>query len=371
MSEERSTLAPGAQSAGAQPEGDWIEGQLAELRERTERMGRELGGLRGALQEQQRGSSELQGALAVVEGRTRRHEAGQELARFVQQQLGVVTERLEEEAALRRDQRGALEREQHRDREAGESGAAALDELAERLHALEQHVSGESERQRRLADDRAAAERAEERLAERIAATEGRLAALAEAWAGEREERARFDAALPGLGAALDELDARTVALRAELRAELRRSEDDIAKVRARRDREDDLIELVEQQRSTRIRLEERLSALESRVEEAVQGLGSASEERLGLGRQLTGVEERLRALGESIEAQRWAVLEHFGRLLEADEAVSRKQIDELELCIRERRRLLVGAARGQRAGRRGAAAVRGAASRAAGGRCS
>ena len=353
MSEEHSTLAPGAQSAGAQtagaqPEGGWVEGQLAELRQRTERMGRELDGLRGALQEQQRGSSELQGALAVVEGRTRRHEAGQELARFVQQQLGAVTECLEEEAALRRDQRGALEREQHRDREADESGAAALDELAERLRVLEQRVGSESERQRQLGDDRAAAERAEEQLVERIAATEGRLAALAEAWAGERDERARFDAALPGLGAALDELDARTVALRAELR----RSEDDIAQVRARRDREDELIELVEQQRSTRIRLEERLGALESRVEEALQGLRGASEERLGLGRQLTGVEQRLRTLGESIEAQRWAVLEHFGRLLDADEAGSRKQIDELELRIRERRRLLLGLREGsERAG--------------------
>ena len=334
MSEERPALAAGVESASG-----WIEGQLAELRDQTERIARELDGLRVALQDQQRGAAELHDALLVVEGRTRRHEAGQELAHAVQQQLGAVTERLEEAAALRRDQRGALEREQRRDREQGQSGAAAFEGLAERLRVLEQRARGEGERQRRLADEHAGTGGADERLAERIAATEGRLAALADAWASERAERARFEAALPGLGAALDELDARTVALRTELR----RSEDEIAQVRARRDREDELLELVDQQRATRIRLEERLGALEARLEEAVQVVGGASEERLGLGHRLAGMEKQLRAFGEAIEAQRWAVLEHFGRLLDADQAGSRKQIEELEQRIRERRRLAVG----------------------------
>ena len=50
-----------------------------------------------------------------------------------------------------------------------------------------------------------------------------------------------------------------------------------------------------------------------------------------------------LRAFGEAMEAQRWAVVEHFGRLLDTDQAGSRKQIEELEQRIRERRRLAVG----------------------------
>lgn len=283
-----------------------MEEQLAELRDRTERLGRELSSVRRVVREQQHG----------VEG-----------------------ERLEEEAVLRRDQRGALAREQRRDREQGESGAAVLDGLAQRLRELEQHVRAEREQQRRLGEVRSAAEQGTSQLAERLAATEGQLAALADAWAGERAERARFDAALPGLSAALDELDGRTLALRTELR----RADDEIAQVRARRDREDELTELVEQQHALRIRLEERLEALEARVEASAQVLGGASEERLGLGRQLSAMQEQLRSFGEEMEAQRAAILEHFGRLLDADQAGSRRQIEALEQRIRDRRRLAVG----------------------------
>lgn len=339
MTDEGTTIATEAEArALLDPDRGRLETQLIELREQTEQMRRELDGLRNVLQEQQLGSAELHGALATVEGRTRRHEAGQEIARFVQQQLGAVTERIEEESALRRDQRGALEREQQRGRELAESGAAALGELAERLRSLEQRSAGDAQRHRQLTDEVAALHRAEERTDERIAGAEGRLAALVSAWAEEREERGRFDAALPELATALDGLDARTVALRAELR----RSEDELALVRARRDREDELVELVEQQRSTRLRLEERLGALEARLEETVQGFGGATEERLGLARQLAGLEERLSALTDSLEAQRWAVIEHFQRLVDVEQAGSRKQIEELERRIREGRRLVV-----------------------------
>ncbi|MDA1062127.1 MAG: hypothetical protein O2895_04365, partial [Chloroflexi bacterium] len=81
----------------------------------------------------------------------------------------------------------------------------------------------------------------------------------------------------------------------------------------------------------------------EARVEASAQVLGGASEERLGLGRQLSAMQEQLRSFGEEMEAQRAAILEHFGRLLDADQAGSRRQIEALEQRIRDRRRLAVG----------------------------
>ena len=181
-------------------------------------------------------------------------------------------------------------------------------------------------------------DRAEEHLGERIAASEGRIAALAEAWAKKREERERFAAALPDLVSTLDKVDART----GTLRAEIRRAEEDVAEVRARRDREDELLELVEQQRATRLGLEERLTALEGRLEEALQSVAGGARERLAISQHITGAEERMRALSEAIEAQRGAVIDHFRWLVEAEEAHGRQQIEEIEKRIRRGRSLLV-----------------------------
>ena len=333
MSSEQS-----AAEAAAPSEVAWLEQQLRELRGQTEQLQRELVGLHSAVVEQQRGSAQIEGALATVEGRTRRHETGQEIAREVQQQLAGLDQRLDEEAALRRDQRGALEREQRHDRELAERVGAVLEGVRERLDALEQRIAGEGERGRRLLEDLVERDRAEERLGEQITGAEGRIAALAEAWAKEREERTRFTAVLPELTSALDEIDARTIALRTELR----RSEESLAQVKGRGDREDELLELVEQQRATRLRLEERLGELDSRLEEELQRAAGAGEERLALSQQVSGAEERMRALAEALEGQRWAMIEHFRRLVEADEQQGQQQIAEIEKRIRRGRSLLV-----------------------------
>ena len=338
MTGEPTVPAQGPRDGPAASDTAWLEGQLRDLRRHTEQLDRELSGLRAALVEQRRSTSEMQGALATVEGRTRRHEAGQEIARAVQHQLAMLGERIEEESALRRDQRGAIEREHQRDRDLAGALTQALEELRGRLGSLEQRIAGEGERQRRLAEDVADRDRAEERLGEQVAGTEGRIAALAEAWAKEREERVRFAAALPDLASTLDEVDARTETLRAEIR----RAEEDLAEVRARRDREDELLELVEQQRATRLRLEERLTALEGRLEEALQSVAGGAQERLAISQHVAGAEERMRALGEELEAQRWAVIDHFRRLVEAEEAHGRQQIEEIEKGIRRGRSLLV-----------------------------
>ena len=38
-----------------------------------------------------------------------------------------------------------------------------------------------------------------------------------------------------------------------------------------------------------------------------------------------------MRSLAEALEGQRWAVIEHFRRLVEADEQQGKQQIEEIE----------------------------------------
>ena len=326
-------------------EGGWAEDQVAELRQTVDRLERELAGVRTVLQEQQRTASELQSALQAVEGRARRQVTGEEIVRRLQQQLDGLVDRIEEEAALRRDQRAAIEREHDREREGLQAGEVAIGELGERVRTLEQRVLGLGERQRQLIDDASAADRTREHLDERVADAESRVAAMGEAWTNERDERARFESTVPELATALDELDARTIALRTELR----RSEDSVARLGSRRDREDELFELVDQQRSTRARVEERLGELERRIEEGLQLEREAREERAGLNHELTALAAQVRALGESQEGQRLALLDHFRRLVEADEARDKEQIGELEQRIRVGRRLMAQLNEGSR----------------------
>jgi chromosome segregation ATPase len=250
---------------------------------------------------------------------------------------------MDEEAALRRDQRGSSEREHDRDRDLAEGLTRALGEVREGVRVIEQRVANEQQRGLHHGDALAAADRERERLLELVQSTEGRVVALGESWARDRDERARFAAAIPELTSTLAELGART----ASLRAELKHSEDEVAQLRTRRDREDELFELVEAQRATRARLEERITSTEERLEELSRVLGSATEERQALHRQLAGADGRIRAVAELIESQRWAVIEHFRRLVEAEEEQSRAEIEAIERRIRRGRILLMRLAEG------------------------
>ena len=112
-------------------------------------------------------------------------------------------------------------------------------------------------------------------------------------------------------------------------------------KKRARRDRENEVLELIDQQRATRIRLEERLALYGEHLEEARERLGAAAEERGALARQLARTDERLLVLSEALEMQREAVVDHFHRLIEAERAASEKQVQGIEARLREGQQLL------------------------------
>ena len=213
-----------------------------------------------------------------------------------------------------------------------------LDQVKHRIDQLDQRLASESERGRRVGDELTELERVKETVDLRLEAAEGRIAALGEAADNEREERTRIDTALPELAGSVDDLGARLNAQQAALR----RAEDGLARLDSSLGREEELRQMVEQHQSVRVRLEDRLRDLEERLQETLEALGTAAEERLALRHQVMGLDERMRLLGEALEFQRDAVIDHFRRVLDVEEQQGKRQIDEIEQRLRRGRALLV-----------------------------
>ncbi|MDA0256227.1 MAG: hypothetical protein O3C25_00595, partial [Chloroflexi bacterium] len=93
--------------------------------------------------------------------------------------------------------------------------------------------------------------------------------------------------------------------------------------------------------------LEERVAELEERLVESGARIDVAEEDRALVRRELAGAAERQRALGETIEGQRLAMLEHARRRTRADEDAARRRADELDREVRVARELLVRLAEG------------------------
>jgi chromosome segregation ATPase len=316
----------------------WSVEQMRRLLDQTSAVLHELAHARSALEGQRRTIDDLQTRLALVEGRTTRHEAIGDVAQSLQQELGDLAERVDEESSLRRDREGASERARQRDQAQLTELTRELGGAVARLQQLERHAGGDEERQRHFNDTLAAEHRLVNAFDQRIGGLERRLEAMAEATARDRDGWSRVDAALPPQGAAIEALQVRT----ASLVEEQRRLGDDLAYVQSERDREADLREIIDQQRATRQRLEERLNALDERVEELALLIATAAEERRGLRLQMAGSEERLRALFEDVERQRSEVVDHFQRVVAAETEQGRKEIAEIERRLRSGRSLLV-----------------------------
>ncbi len=213
-----------------------------------------------------------------------------------------------------------------------------LDQVQTRIDHLDGRIASESERSRRVGDELSELERVRESVDVRLESAEGRIAALAEALGSEREERTRTDAAIPELAESVDGVGARLNALQAALR----RTENGLARLDSSLGREEELRQMVEQHQAIRVRLEDRLRDVEERLQETLELLGSATEERLALRHQIMGFDERMRLLGEALEFQRDAVIDHFRRVIEVEEQQGKRQIDEIEQGLRRGRALLV-----------------------------
>ena len=253
------------------------------------------------------------------------------------EQLGEVRAGLEQQRRELDELRTALSLYSRASQEQGVD-ELALEQVKTRIDHIDGRLSSENERSRRVGDELTELERVREVVDSRLESVESRIAALAEAAGSEREERTRIDAAIPELAGTVDGVDARLNALQAALR----RTENGLARLDSSLGREEELRQMVEQHQAIRVRLEDRLRDVEERLQETLELLGSAAEERLAQRHQFMGLDERMRLMGEALEFQRDAVIDHFRRVLEVEEQQGKRQIEEIEQRLRRGRALLV-----------------------------
>ena len=279
----------------------------------------------------------LEEQLQILDGRTSRHESGQDLIRELKSEVVQLGTRLEEEVTLRRDLTALVERSGSRDLEFESELRRALEVIMHRLDNYEEHQAAIDERQRSLVNDVTA-------RTDTSTLNEGRFVSLESRVAAEREASIEQAESIGGLLAKLSDVDRRidALALDAETgRTARARIDEELASIRAIRDREAELLELLEQQRATRTRHETRLSEIEELVTVVRQELSEATEERERIIRDQVGSAERLRTTGERLEALRISIIEHLRRQVHADEQSGRRLVEETERELTTARTLL------------------------------
>ncbi|MDA1239441.1 MAG: hypothetical protein O2798_01220 [Chloroflexi bacterium] len=319
-------------------QGTWVGDELQRALARLESLNREMHQVEESLHVQREELARLTESVHLVDGRTQRHEAGQDQARELRQGIAELEEQLRQEVSLRRDLVAQVDRATQRDTDAQREIRRALEVIASRLDQFDGRSAAAAERQRTFAEEIAAAETDDDHAEARIGRLERQVAAEREASRHQGTEIARVAGSIATFLANLEALEARsrTVLL------DQRRLDDEVAALRAVRDRETELLEVVEQQRSTRARLEDRVNRVEEAVEELRLALAAEAEERTLIARTLAGESEQRRALSERLEAQRDTLTDHLRRLARADEEGRRRQIEEIERDIRITRGLLV-----------------------------
>lgn len=318
--------------------GTWVAEEVQQALRRVDALTREIEHVETAVRTQADEVSRLHDSLQVVEGRTVRHEAGQEQTREVRQEMAALEERLAQEAALRRDLQGQVERSRDRDAEHQQELFRALQAIAQRLDEIDGRADAERLRQRGIRDEIAEVEHEGSDFEARLEALERRVAAEYEGSRHVGTEVARLASSVTGLMSAIDTMEARTRAITQDHH----RLADGIANLGSVRDHEGDLRELVEQQRATRARLEDRMAQAEELIAELTRKVEDASEARALLQRQIAGEAEQRRTLAERVEAQRDTFIEHMRRQARAQEESQRRLIEDMERDIRIARQLLV-----------------------------
>lgn len=318
--------------------GTWVSDKVQHALSRVESLTRELEHVESALRAQAEDVSNLHDSLQVVEGRTTRHDVGQEQTREVRQEVAELEERLAQESALRRDLTAQVERFRDRDSENQQELFRALQSIASRLDEIDGRASAEELRQRHIADEIAEIDHDGEDIEARIEAIERRVVSEYEAGRHVGAEVAKLASSITQLMSAVDALEARSRALTSDQH----RLDEEIAALRAVRDREGELREVIEQQRATRARLEERMSQAEELLAQLARAVAEVPDARALLQRQIAGEAEQRRALADRLEAQRDTFLEHMRRQARAQEQSHRRLIEEMERDVRTSRQLLV-----------------------------
>lgn len=316
----------------------WMDEQVARVLARIETLTREAAQLQAALGAREHEVSELRVALDIIDGRTRRHEAGQDTVRELRQAVSALEERVAEESSLCREQRPATEREQGGEHDSGQSLERALLELRDRVANLEQGSIAAGERQAHLGGGLAASDAAGQQLAARVAALAARLDAFTDAAHHGTSATGRIDDEVARIEARL-----RVVEVQAgELRNDRQRLFDDVTALQRVVEREESLANLIERHRVLRQRLEDGLASLDERVLTADTARAEASEERRLLLARFDSSMRRMDELAAQVEAQRGVLLDHFRRATVAAEEAGRRQSDEIDRQARAARELLV-----------------------------
>lgn len=299
---------------------------------------RDLEHLRAEVQVRHGEAADVQQALSILDGRTQRHETGYDLALAVRQELAALAEQLAEETALRRDHTAAQERERGRSRNELRDLAESMLTLSDRLNAVEGAFASERERQRASADEGLTRERAHQEIAARLDTLDRQLDALRTQSRRDAEERAQLAGRAPDVEPLLREMVTRIHVLQQEQQ----RLGDEVAALRSTRDHEAQLMDLLEQQRVSRQRIEQRFAELDARQVELSGAIDADAEQRRLLRHELTGMRHEQRTQGESMEGQRISILEHLRRVTVTHEAAVRRQAEEMDRQLRAERELLV-----------------------------
>jgi chromosome segregation ATPase len=315
----------------------WLEQQLQRALARIDALAHEVETLNASLRTEQANASQLQEELALLNGRTIRHETSLDVVRRLQTQVAALEGGVEAEASLRRDASGALEREQHRDATSIHSLEAVIDRVEASLARLDQRLDSIEERQRGLTADMSATARTDTSVDAALETLDRRIEALATSVRRDDHELASTSAALPGLRLEVAAFEARLGALQDAQR----RFEDELAQLQFSVSLPDLVADAAEQVRSLRERVEVRLQPIEESVASRDETERLLTEQRDLLRRELAGHEARLAALDAAIEAQRDLLIEHVRRATAAAEDHGRRQLQEIDRQARAGRELL------------------------------
>jgi len=280
----------------------------------------------------------LRDTLQTVDGRSQRHESAQDAVRAALGELASLQERVEQEVALRRELFGLIKREAQRERGEQDAVSGTLAELLERVGTFEDRLAADDVQRRRLLLGIADTGIEEHVLLERLTALEQRASADRQALQQLSGEISRVASAVPDLASNLRDLDTRT----RETQLGQRRTGDEVSALASERGRESELLELVDQQRALRARLEERLNALEEDVVGVRRELAAAAEDRALLRQQATAAHERIREAREAMEAQKAAIVEYLRMMTQADAVADRRLVEEIERSNKIARDLLL-----------------------------
>ncbi len=311
----------------------WIGDELRRAFETIGQMQREIEQLRAGISMQSERVLTLGDAVQTVEGRTQRHESGQESARELQHEITQLEGQLEAESALRRDLsehvgRSELQMELRR----------ALEVISQRLDDFEGAQASVNEQQRRISSQQAERAQSDSTITGRLEDVEQHVGAREDRRDLSGESMVRLEAEVLSLRGTVDALEQRLSAMHLDQR----RLDEELAQVRSIRDREDQLLDLLEQHRAGRAQVETRMSEVEEQLADQAQRTSAAHEERSLLQREQSGHEERLRSLGERVEAQRLAMVEHLRRELRAAEESGKRRVEDVERELRVARGLML-----------------------------